>query len=319
MIQKKINWMNLPDEYASDDSKFVILPIAYEKHLTYGDGASQGSFAIIDASRHLEYYDDQFESEPFLEGIKLFEPLRLTDESPEDMVQLVSNKVKSAISAGVDGTGNNGAGNDGQQKIENKDKFIIGLGGDHAVTIGMVKGLEEAYLGGENEGFSVIQFDAHSDFRDSWKNSQFNHACTAKQISKNHSLALLGVRSMDIDEEKEIKNNETVHLVKIYDFSLEKLETILPKLNDKVFITIDVDVFDPSFIRNTGTPEPDGLFWKDLMSVLKLIFMKKTVIGADIVEFAPKFNFEAEAYSLAKLVYKIMALKSLSTQDKESL
>jgi agmatinase len=269
-------WMNLPEEYKK--GKFVILPIAYEKDLTFGKGAALGSFEIIKASEHLEYYDEQFNCEPFENGIELLSEVKA--DNPEEMIETVSNSIQN--------------------------KFTIGLGGDHSVTIGLVKGQETFH-----SDFSVIVLDAHADFRDSWNGSSLNHACVSKEISKKHSLALLGIRSMDIDEAKQIESNENVHLVKAYDFNLEKLKEILPKLKDKVYISIDVDVFDTSFIRNTGTPEPGGFTWNQVISILKVIFNQKEVIGADIVEFAPKENFESEAYALAKLCYKIISLKLL--------
>ena len=274
-----MKWMNLPEEYSKGE--FVILPMSYEKSLTFGDGTSKGPYAIIKASEHLEYYDDQFDCEPFEKGIELLEELKLNDKTPEEMVSIIANNVS-----------------------KHKDKFIIGLGGDHAVTIGTVKGLEELH-----EDFSIIQFDAHSDFRDSWNGSSLNHACVSRQISKKHSLLNIGVRSMDVDEKRLIDSTQNVYLVSAYDFSLEKVKEILPNLKEKVFITIDVDVFDPSFIRNTGTPEPGGMSWDKIIDCLKLIFKEKDVIGADIVEFAPKVNFESEAYALAKLAYKIMVMK----------
>lgn len=264
--------MNLPEEYRN--GKFVILPIPYEKDLTYGEGTSKGPEEIIKASEQLEYYDEQFDTESFEDGIEVVE--NVTGNTPEEMVENVANAVQ--------------------------DKFMVCLGGDHAVTIGIVKGLEKFH-----DEFSVIQFDAHADFRDSWNGSSLNHACVSRQISKKHSLLNIGVRSMDIDEKK-LMNEASVHVVKAYDFDLEKVKEILPKLHKKVYITIDVDAFDPSFIRNTGTPEPGGLTWEQVIDVLSLVFQEKDVIGADIVEFAPKVNFESEAYALAKLAYKIMCL-----------
>jgi agmatinase len=114
---------------------------------------------------------------------------------------------------------------------------------------------------------------------------------------------------MDFDERNTINNDENIHLISAYDFNQEQIIKLLPKLKDKVYITIDVDVFDPSIIRNTGTPEPGGLTWNNIINSLKIIFKNKQVIGADIVEFAPNNNADSEAYTLAKLAYKIMALK----------
>ena len=276
-----MSWMNLPEEYQR--GKFVILPIEYEKDLTFGTGTINGPKEIIAASKHLEYYDDQFDCEPFEKGIKVQPQLNLNDSTPEEMVETISLSIPN--------------------------KFILAIGGDHATTIGTVKGLEKYH-----EEFSVIQFDAHADFRDSWNNSSLNHACVAKQVSKKHSLLQIGIRSMDIDEKNQLDQTEHVHTIKAYDFSLESIKSILPKLHHKVFITIDVDAFDPSVIRNTGTPEPGGLMWNQIIVSLELIFKHKQVIGADITEFSPNQNYEAEAYTLAKLTYKIMALDSSSTE-----
>ena len=273
-----MNWMNLPSEYSTKESKFVILPIEYENNPTYGKGASNGSKEIIEASKHLEYYDEQFDNEPFLEGIELLNSVKSSD--PEEMVEQVSNIIS-----------------------KQRDRFIIGLGGDHAVTLGMVKGIDQLH-----QDFSIIILDAHADFRDSWNDSQYNHACVSKQLSKKHNLALIGVRAMDIDEKKQIDESKNLHLITIHNFSLEKIKQMLPKLNTKVYLSIDVDVFDPSFIKNTGTPEPGGVNWKEMMGILGLIFDEKEVIGADLVEFAPVENYRSEAYSLAKLAYKLMAL-----------
>ncbi|PIN87970.1 agmatinase [Candidatus Woesearchaeota archaeon CG10_big_fil_rev_8_21_14_0_10_32_24] len=272
-------WMNLPEEYRTDASKYVIIPISYEKDLTFGTGTSKGPKEIINASKHLEYYDDQFDCEPFEQGIKIESQLNLNEVTPEEMVKQISNFIPQ--------------------------KFIIALGGDHATTIGTVKGLEQYH-----QEFSVIQFDAHVDFRDSWNGSNLNHACVATQISKKHELLQIGIRSMDIDEKEKLNQTSNIHTISTYEFNLERIKSMLPKLKEKVFITIDVDVFDPSFMKNTGTPEPGGLTWNQIIDSLKLIFKEKKVIGADIVEFAPIYNFEAEAYALAKLAYKIMALDS---------
>ena len=271
--------MNLPHEYTTENSKFEILPISYEKGLTFGTGTSKGPEAIIEASKHLEYYDDQFDCEPFIQGIKLLPTLELNNATPEEMVETITNAIPN--------------------------KFLIALGGDHATTIGTVKGLEKYH-----EEFSVIQFDAHADFRDSWNNSMNNHACVAKKISKKHTLLQIGIRSMDIDEKNQLEQSNNVHTIKAYDFSIEHVKELLPKLHSKVFITIDVDVFDPSIIRNTGTPEPGGLLWNQIIDSLQIIFQEKEVIGADITEFSPKENYGSEAYALAKLVYKIMAMKN---------
>lgn len=277
-----MSWMKLPKKYTQDDSRFVILPISYEKDATYGTGAAKGAQEIIKASEHLEYYDEQFDFEPFLLGIKQLPTLNLSAQSPKDMVETVASVVKA-----------------------HKNQFVIGLGGDHAVSIGLVKGMEQ-----HHGDFSVLVLDAHSDFRDSWNNSSLNHACVNKQLSKKHPIGLIGLRSMDSDEFKDVFERDDVHVIKAYDFTPEAVDELLENLSGNVYISIDVDVFDPSFIRNTGTPEPGGLSWNQVIGILSAVFASKNVIGADIVEFAPKLGYEAESYALAKLAYKIMALQA---------
>jgi len=268
-----MKFMDLADEYSNENSEFAILPVEYEHGLTYGKGASKGPAEIIKASKHLEYYDEQFDCEPFIKGIQTLNPVK--PNGPDELIN-----------------------------IELPNKFTITLGGDHAVTIGALKSLRK-----KHDDFSVIIFDAHSDFFHSWNNSQYNHRCVAQRSAEENKTLTIGVRSMDIDEKELIENNNNINIIKAYDYNKEKLKQELQSLGKKVYISIDVDVFDPSFIRNTGTPEPGGFMWNEMIEMLKMIFENKEVIGADIVEFAPNINFEAEAFSLAKLCYKIMAMK----------
>ena len=275
-----MRFMKLPDEYSKEESDFYILPIEYEGNVTYGKGASIGPGEIIKASEHLEYYDEQFDCEPFECGIHTLEGLNLKDKKPVEVIKIISEETE-----------------------KQKGKFLINLGGDHSVTIGCVKGLEK------NEDFDVIIFDAHTDFFHSWNGSEYNHRCVAQRLVGKHKILEIGTRSMDIDEKELIETNDNINIIKAYDYTRDGLKQELKKLKDKVYLSIDVDVFDPSFIRNTGTPEPGGFFWNDLIDMLKIIFDEKNVIGGDIVEFSPNANFEAEAFSLAKLCYKMMALK----------
>ncbi len=275
-----MKFMNLPEEYRKEDSLFQILPIEYEGNVTYGKGASKGPLEILKASKQLEYYDEQFDKEPFEKGIHTLNTLNLKEAEPEEAIKTIEKEA---------------------EKYNNK--FLLSLGGDHSVTIGTVKGLEK------NEDFDVIILDSHTDFFHSWNNSQFNHRCTAQRLVEKHKILEIGIRSMDIDEKELIENNENINIIKSYDYNEEKLKQELKKLKNKVYISIDVDVFDPSFIRNTGTPEPGGFFWNDIINMLKIISEEKEIIASDIVEFAPTTNFKAEAFSLAKLCYKLIALK----------
>lgn len=279
-----MSFMSLPQEYSTKEAKIHILPITYEKDVTYGKGAKKGPSEIIKASEHLEYYDEQFDCEPFVKGIHLHNEITFNDKTPKEAMQKIAEKVKQIP----------------------KDKFIIGLGGDHATTIGLVKGQQD-----NHEEFSILILDAHADMRHTWNNSEYNHACVAKRLIKDHNIGIIGVRAMDKAEADEINQSENVHIIKAHEYEKNKVKDILSKLHKNVYISVDVDVFDPSFIRNTGTPEPGGLLWYDIIDILKQVFEEKNIIAADIVEFAPKENFKAESFALAKLVYKLCALKHL--------
>ena len=290
-------WMKLPLEYRSaEKSSFVVLPVSYEKDVTYGKGTSNGSSSIVSASSHLEYYDEEFDCEYFEKGVYVHPSLDLSSGSAEDMVSKVQGEV---VSCGV-------------------EKFVLGLGGDHAVTIGLVRGLEEIEKQNGNEGdFAILQIDAHSDFRDSWNGSVLNHACVMKQLSGRHEIVYVGIRSQDKDERVLVDECESVQTVYAWEYSISKVKESLLNLKAKrMYITIDVDGFDPSVISCTGTPEPGGLFWKQVIEILKLCFSMKEIIGADIVEFLPIYESNGEesnqsrveAYTLARLVSKIFSL-----------
>ena len=281
-----MTWMNLPEEYSGKESKFWILPIEYEGEVSFEKGSAKGSQEIVRASFQLEYYDEINESEPFRQGIHL-----LSAKTPDPAKHV--NVIKAEV-----------------ERINPVNKFLLVLGGDHSITIGLVQGFENFH-----EDFSVIVLDAHADFRQDWQGSQNNHACVCKQLSKKHSLAILGLRSLDIDEHEELKiqkENGQVDFLFANECGEDKIESVLGKLKRKVYLSIDADAFDPSIIRNTGTPEPSGFNWDQLLNILQKIFARKEVIGCDIVEFCPAGNendVRVEAYTLAKLVYKIISMK----------
>ncbi len=289
-----MNFMKLPKEYATWNSKYFIFPIKYEGKMSFVSGASRAPESIIRASSELEYYDEGLDLEAFLSGIKTLKALNLSRQTPKKAVELISSHIKAMLS------------------MREQNRFILSLGGDHSISIGVVDGFEKIY-----KNFSVIIFDAHSDLRYSWNNSIFNHACVSRRIVGKHKVLLLGVRSISSEEKEFIDNNKNrIKIIKARDFSRDdfkkKLIQCLNSLDNNVYISIDVDVFDPSIIRFTGTPEPGGLDWFQINNALQIIFKVRNVIGADLVEFSPKGDFQfftAEAYTLAKLVYRIFGYK----------
>lgn len=272
-----MNFMNLPKKYAGKDSRYLVLPIEYEKDVTGRKGCSKAPWDIIKSSYQLEYYDETAGQEIFENGIKIL-PAAKTHKN-----------VESRISG-------------------NHERFIVSLGGDHSVTIPILKAFESS----GRDDFSVILLDAHADLFDSWNGSKHNHRCVSKYASYKHDVAILGLRSLDREEARTIRDSENVHAVFASEDVHKKALDVLSRLKKDVYLSIDVDVFDPSFIRNTGTPEPGGFFWNDILRLLKMIFETKNVISADIVEFSPSRDSGAESYSLAKLAHKLMALKESS-------
>lgn len=272
--------MNLPEEYANSDSRYYIIPISYEGNLTSVHGAKDGAKEIINASQQLEYFDERTKTEPFEKGIYLLPEINPGKVDEKKAFHHIRDNLP-------DLTG----------------KFPIFLGGDHSITYAITQGIG-------SEDFSVVMFDAHADFRHSWNNSSYNHACVSKNISKNHDLCLFGVRSMDIEEHKEIIQKKIDITFKP---TAEVVLKSMSRLKNNVYISIDVDCLDPSIIRNTGTPEPSGMDYEQLYEALKAIFSTKNVIGVDICEFSPQENkndARVESYILAKLVYHILGLKN---------
>jgi agmatinase len=206
-------------------------------------------------------------------------------------------------------------------KIYDSKRFPITLGSDHSTTIPIVEALEK-----KEKDFGVIVFDAHSDLREPWGKDTWWHACVSREISKKHKTLLVGIRSMDNNDLEYLQSREGNNTAVIFGkdllssqkqhnwdlLSCFQLEEKLRQLPKKIYISIDVDVFDPSIIRYTDTPEPGGLNWTQVNNLLKKIFEEKEVLGVDLVEFSPEPKNKAvfcESYLLAKLIYKIIAYK----------
>ena len=294
-ITKKehIYFLNLPEEYRKKEtSEISIVPIEYKGKVTVGSGAEKGPMEIIKASKELEYYDCELKKEAYLNGIYTYSPFVFENHKKgyvEDLQQMLDTLSKNV----------------------SLDKFNIFLGSDHSTTISVVSLLEQKY-----SDFGIIVFDAHSDLREPWGEETWLHACTSRIISKKHETSIFGVRSQDFYEHMFSESRDGKNVNVIYAKDLFKnprlLDLNLKKLPRKVFISIDVDFFDPSVIKNTNTPEPGGFDWNQINFFLEKIFKRKDVIALDLVEFAPKGKLEdyiSESYTLAKLVYKICAYK----------
>lgn len=268
-----------PNVYSQ--AEFVILPVPYEKTTTYGHGTSEGPQAILNASPNLEYYDEELGFSP-LEKMKIatLAPLE-SDDPPDIMVQ----KVKGAVSG----------------LLEDK-KIPILLGGEHSVTIGAFSAVKDCYT-----NLSVVQMDAHADLRDFYEGSPYNHACVMRRVCAEAHTCQLGLRAID-QEEADVMHEKHLDVFFAKDMfkSTGWVQRAIGTLKEDVYLTLDIDVFDASMMPATGTPEPGGLGWYDVVFFLRQLIFQKNIVGVDIVEFAPLMHFHAYDFTVAKLLYKIM-------------
>jgi agmatinase len=281
-MKKPTNFADLPPQYSRlENSAVVILPVPYDGTSTWGKGADKGPQAVIEASANMELYDIETDSEMYLKGIftdKFLQPPPL----PEDVVEKVAEKVGAHIE---------------------KNRFTVIIGGEHSVSIGSIKALARKY-----KNLSVLQLDAHSDLRDEYNGSKYNHACVMARARQLCPIVQVGIRSMDSSEKNSMQKENVFFAKDIYN-NRDWIPKVVSKLSDNVYITIDLDVFDPSIMPATGTPEPGGLFWYDVLALLKAVFEKTNVVGFDVVELCPDSRNKAPDFLAAKLIYKALSYK----------
>ena len=265
--------------YDYHNSRIVILPVPYDETSTWMKGADRGPDAIMEASVNLEFYDIETHSEVLKHGIFTIEPL-IEKSSPEALVNSVQNKVSSLIS---------------------EKKFPVVVGGNHTVSIGSVKAFGEV-----TENFSVLQLDAHSDLRNVYEGSQFNHACAMARIKEITALVQVGIRSMAVEE---LDNVDRKRIFFAHDLYYDKglYNKAIDLLTENVYITIDLDVFDPSLIPSTGTPEPGGPEYFEIMHFLRDVIRRKNVVGFDVVELCPSPVNKSSDFIAAKIIYQLLS------------
>jgi|YNPMSStandDraft_2_1061718.scaffolds.fasta_scaffold00317_10 agmatinase len=283
----KKNFLGIGEKHSNyKNSKVVIISSPLEKTVSYGKGTAKGPKAILEASHYVEFYDEEFDRELCFEiGIATLEALKL-----QKLNHLkVLNKIYEAV-----------------KKVLNDDKFPIILGGEHSISSACVRAFLEKY-----NDLTILQFDAHSDLRDSYEGSKFSHASVMKRIYEmTKNIVQVGIRAQ-CKEESDLIKNENINCFYMRDIRIGKLGEnwigkIIDKCLDNVYITFDVDAFDPSLFPSTGTPEPGGLFWDETVSLIKELGRRKKIVGFDIVETAPKNKNDYSSFIAAKLCYKIL-------------
>lgn len=279
MTTKK-NYAGIPDKYARlDDAKVVLIPVPYDGTSTWQKGADKGPQAFLDASENMELFDIETRTEVYKKGVYLAPPVT-ENSSPEKMVEAVHKTTKNYIK---------------------QDKFVTIFGGEHSISIGTIRAFNESF-----EDLTVVQIDAHADLRKEYEGTSCNHACAVHEASKTTNLIQVGIRSMDEEELQYMDENQTYFAHDLYE---DWMDDALGQMTPNVFITIDLDAFDPSILPSTGTPEPGGLFWYETLDFLKLIFKKKNVVGFDIVELCPNAQEKSSDFLAAKLYYKMLSYK----------
>jgi len=276
----KKNYAGIPDKYSRiDDAKVVLIPVPYDGTSSWQKGADKGPEAFLEASENMELYDIETKSEVYKKGIYLA-PAVTEDASPEKMVDTVYKTVKNYIK---------------------QEKFVTIFGGEHSVSIGTIRAFNESF-----EDLTVVQLDAHADLRPEYEGSSCNHACAVHEASKKTNLVQVGIRSMDVSEVEHMDENQVYFAHDLYE---DWQDDAIGQMTPNVFITIDLDAFDPSILPSTGTPEPGGLFWYETLEFLKMMFKKKNVVGFDIVELCPNKNEKSSDFLAAKLYYKMLSYK----------
>jgi len=272
----------IEEEYAEYDSSQVLLQsIPYDGTSTWGKGADKGFTAFLDAADNMELFDIETDSEIFTRGINII-PAITEERSPEEVFNAVYSSTKELLNTG---------------------KFLTFFGGEHSVSIGIIKAFYEKF-----ENMTVLHLDAHADLRKTYHDSPYNHACAVHDASKNTNLIQVGIRSMDSSELEYINRDKCYFAEEIYGKN-DWIDKSISQMTNDVYITLDLDVFDPSIMPSTGTPEPGGLLWNTTIKYLKKVFTEKNVIGFDIVELAPLKDYKAADFLAAKLYYKMLSYK----------
>jgi agmatinase len=266
-------------EYAT--ARAVVLPVPYEATVSYGAGTRLGPQAIIAASRQVETYDLDSDREPCSIGIATLGELQQDARGPTAMATKIEQAASGILSDG---------------------KFLLTLGGEHTISYPLIKAHKNIF-----PGISVLQIDAHTDLRDEYQGTNFSHACVMSRVSELCDVVQVGIRSF-CGSRYEKKARQLGRIITSAEFhkNPDSISKILSMLADNVYITVDLDGFDPSIMPAVGTPEPGGLLWDETLELIKAIGMSKQIAGADIVELAPIPGLSYPDFAAARLAYKII-------------
>ncbi|HRJ90459.1 MAG: agmatinase [Blastocatellia bacterium] len=281
-----MNFGGIDEEQFSsfDSARVLILPVSYEGTVSYGTGTGSGAMAIVDASRNMELYDDETDSEVYKIGIHTLDEFK-PRPSPEVMMDELYSFSKELLEHG---------------------KFVCMLGGEHSVSAPIIKAHAEKY-----HDLSVLQIDAHADLRDTYDGTPHSHASIMARVVKDLRIpsVQVGIRSISADEARAIADGLPTKIFWARDIvgKMDWIDEAIDGLTENVYLTIDIDGLDPSIVPTTGTPEPGGLGWYETLALIRKLAEKKNVVGMDLVEYSYVESYDSPAFLCSKLVYKTLA------------
>ena len=282
-----VNFLGLPegDTHDFDAAGVVILPVPYEVTVSYMGGTRFGPRRILEASRYIELYDHELDAEPHTVGVHTLPELLLSGAGAEVALAELREACDALLARG---------------------KFVIMLGGEHSISAPPIQA--HARRLGTERRLSVLQLDAHGDLRPKYEGTPFSHACVMYRVHQDVDLVPVGIRAITSDERALMRAKR---IPTIFGHELDPegqwIERALASLGPEVYITIDIDFFDPSLVPSTGTPEPGGGTWYSTLRLLERVFAERHVVGVDVVELAPIPGVVAPDFLAAKLVYKLVA------------
>jgi agmatinase len=286
------NFLGLsPEDSDFESAAVVILPVPYEATVSYGAGTAHGPAAIIESSRFIELYDQELDRESSTVGIATLPSLALPGSGPESALQELRHAYDALMEVA-------------------SDKLIIMLGGEHSISSAPILAWTDR-LAREGKRLSVLQFDAHTDLRPEYEGSPYSHASVMHRVHERVDLVAVGIRAITREEMQLSRERDNIHLFLADDIHTGDawMDDVLSRLGDDVYISFDVDGFDPSLVPSTGTPEPGGLQWYPVLKLLRRVFEEKTVHAIDVVELAPLPGLSAPDFLVAKLIYKMIGYR----------
>lgn len=271
----------LPTRRSFDDASVVILPVPVDRTTSYVGGTRNGPHEILQASSHMELWDDEMGVDVHGVGIFTLPEMELPFGEMEPLLAEIERVAYEVIG---------------------RDKFLISIGGEHSITPPLVAAAARKY-----PGVSVLQLDAHADMRDSYMGTPHNHACAMRRSLQFAAVTQVGIRSLSTEEAEILpKLNTTV----FFDVSMRRdpkwMDAVVESLAPNVYLSIDVDGMDPAIMPATGTPEPGGLSWAEITALLRLVAERRTIVAADVVELSPIPGMVAPTFLCAKLIYKLL-------------